>query len=102
MLKIRLQRIGRKNDPVFRAVLTDSKNGTKSGKFLEILGSYNAKAGEVKLDGERIKHWISKGAQTSGTVHNFLVHQKVISTKKINVLPKKKPTVSRKEAKAKK
>ena len=44
MLKIRLQRIGRKNDPSFRAVLTDSKNSTKSGKFLEIVGTYNPKA----------------------------------------------------------
>jgi ribosomal protein S16 len=45
MLKIRLQRIGRKNDPAFRAVLTDSKNSTKSGKFLEIVGTYNPKQG---------------------------------------------------------
>jgi hypothetical protein len=45
---------------------------------------------------------MSKGAQTSGTMHNFLVHDKVIEGKKINVLPKKKPTVKRKELKAKK
>ena len=102
MLKIRLQRIGRKNDPAFRAVLTDSKNSTKSGRFLEILGTYNPKAGEAKFDGEKIKYWVSKGAQLSDTIHNFLVHQKVIEGKKINVLPKKKPTLKRKELKAKK
>ena len=102
MLKIRLQRIGRKNDPSFRAVLTDSKNSTKSGKFLEILGTYNPKAGEKKLEVERIKYWMSQGAQCSGTMHNFLVHDKVIEGKKINVLPKKKPTQKRKELKAKK
>lgn len=102
MLKIRLQRIGRKNDPSFRAVLTDSKNSTKSGKFLEILGTYNPKAGEKNLNADRIKYWISKGAQTSGTMHNFLVHDKTITGKKINVLPKKKPTVKRKDLKAKK
>lgn len=102
MLKIRLQRIGRKNDPSFRAVLTDSKNSTKSGRFLEILGTYNPKAGEKKLDTERMKYWMSKGAQCSGTMHNFLIHDKVIAGKKINVLPKKKPTVKRKELKAKK
>ena len=50
MLKIRLQRIGRKNDPAFRVVLTDSKNSTKSGRFLEILGTYNPKAGEKNLE----------------------------------------------------
>jgi len=102
MLKIRLQRIGRKNDPAFRAVLTDSKNSTKSGKFLEILGTYNPKAGEKALNTERIKYWMSKGAQVSDTMHNFLVHDKVIEGKKVNVLPKKKPTKKRKELKAKK
>ncbi len=102
MLKIRLQRIGRKNDPAFRVVLTDSKNSTKSGRFLEIVGTYNPKAGETKFDTDRIKHWMGKGAQVSDTVHNFLVHQKVLDGKKKNVLPKKKPTLKRKELKAKK
>ena len=102
MLKIRLQRIGRKNDPSFRAVLTDSKNSTKSGKFLEILGTYNPKAGEKSLKADRIKYWMSQGAKCSDTMHNFLVHDKVIEGKKKNVLPKKKPTVKRKELKAKK
>ena len=102
MLKIRLQRIGRKNDPAFRAVLTDSKNSTKSGRFLEILGTYNPKAGETKFDGERMKYWVSKGAQLSDTLRNFLIHQKVIEGKKVNVLPKKTPTLKRKELKAKK
>ncbi len=102
MLKIRLQRIGRKNDPSFRAVLTDSKNSTKSGKFLEILGTYNPKAGEKNLNNDRIKYWMSQGAKCSDTMHNFLVHDKVIVGKKVNVLPKKKPTQKRKELKAKK
>lgn len=106
MLKIRLQRIGRKNDPSFRAVLTDSKNSTKSGKFLEILGTYNPKVGEKNLNKnfqtDRIKYWISKGAKCSDTMHNFLVHDKVIEGKKVNVLPKKHPTQKRKELKVKK
>ncbi|MBP9802817.1 MAG: 30S ribosomal protein S16 [Candidatus Pacebacteria bacterium] len=102
MLKIRLQRIGRKNEPSFRVVLTDSKNAAKSGKFLEIVGSYNPKAGETIFKTDRIKHWIKNGAQISDTVHNFLVSQKVIEGKKKNVLPKKKITLKRKEAKAQK
>lgn len=91
MLKIRLQRVGRVNVPTFRVVLTDSKNSTKSGKFLEILGTFDPvnEVKEVKAD--RIKHWMSKGAQVSDTVHNFLVGKKIISGKKINKLPKKKP-----------
>jgi small subunit ribosomal protein S16 len=78
MLMIRLQRIGRKNDPAFRVVLTDSKNSTKSGKFKEILGSYNLKKGEVLFKADRIIYWMSQGAQVSDTVHNFLVQQKLI------------------------
>jgi small subunit ribosomal protein S16 len=90
MLKIRLQRIGKKNDPFFRVVLTDSKNSTKSGKFLEILGNYNTKAGKTDFKSDKIKYWISKGVKLSGTVNNFLVRQKIISGKKVNVSPKKK------------
>jgi small subunit ribosomal protein S16 len=100
MLKIRLQRIGRKNDPSFRVVLTDSKNSTKSGRFLEILGTYNPKAGETKFEVDKIKKYVSQGAQLSDTMHNFLVHSKAIEGKKRNVLPMKKPTVKRKERKA--
>src|SRR6185436_4942040 len=97
MLMIRLQRVGRKNDPSFRAVLTDSKNSTKSGRFLEILGTYNPKEGQTHFETERMKHWIAQGAKLSDTMHNFLVHAKAIEGKKINVLPKKKPTQKRKE-----
>jgi small subunit ribosomal protein S16 len=99
MLIIRLQRIGRKNDPSFRVVLTDSKNAAKSGKFLEILGAYNVKKGDVIFKAERINHWISCGAQTSKTVHNLLVHNKIIKGTKKNVLSKKSPTKARKELK---
>ncbi len=102
MLKIRLQRIGRKNEPMFRAVLTDSKNSTKSGRFLEIVGTYNPKAGETSFKADRVKYWISKGAQLSDTMHNFLVHNKIIEGKKVNSLSKKKPTLKRKELKTKK
>jgi len=91
MLKIRLQRVGRKNDPSFRIVVTDSHNGPKSGRFLEILGSHNARFGKPQIKGDRVKHWISQGAQVSDTVHNLLVNEKVIEGKKVNVLPKKSP-----------
>ena len=92
MLKIRLQRVGRKHEPTFRLVLTDSKNSTKSGRYLENLGNYDSRHGEssnFKVD--RVTYWMSKGAQLSGTVHNMLVSKKVITDKKINVLPLKKP-----------
>jgi len=100
MLKIRLQRVGRTNIPTFRVVLTDSKNSTKSGRFLEVLGSYDPRDDKSKIvDGDRVKHWISKGAKLSGTLHNFMVHTKVIDGKKINVLPKKRPIKKEEEVK---
>lgn len=94
MLKIRLQRVGRKHEPVFRLVLTDSKNSTKSGKYLESLGSFDARRGEKsEFKSERIKYWMDKGAQTSITVHNLLINKKVTSGKKLNALPLKKAIV---------
>ncbi len=98
MLIIRLQRVGRKNDPSFRVVVTDSKNGTRSGKYLEVLGSYDARKGKASLEKERISHWISMGAKTSGTMHNLLVSHKVVKGKKVNVLPQMKKVEAPKEA----
>ena len=93
MLTIRLQRTGRKNNPTFRVIVIDSKRGPKSGNVLEVLGSYEPKKGVREFKGERVTHWISKGAQTSGTIHNMLIDAKLVTGKKINVLPKKKPIV---------
>lgn len=92
MLIIRLQRVGRVHEPSFRIVLTDSKYGPKSGKAVEVLGSYDARKGKGTnhVDGEKVKYWISKGAKVSDTVHNYLVSEKILTGKKINVLPKNK------------
>lgn len=90
MLMIRLQRVGKKHDPSFRVVLTDSKNSTKSGKFTEVLGHYDARGRNTELNKDRIKHWLSVGAKTSATMHNLLVSNKVVDAKKVNALPKKK------------
>lgn len=99
MLKIRLQRVGRKNDPAFRVVLTDSKNSTKSGKFIKILGNYGIKQNTFTIDKEEVLKRIKEGAQVTDTVHNFLIREGVIEGKKRNVLPKKSKTTARKAAK---
>jgi len=92
MLIIRLTRIGKKNAPRYRVVLTEKTSAPKSGSFLEILGHYNPRQTkeedgkikkEIKLDAERIKYWLSQGAQVSATVHNLLVSEKVIEGGKI-------------------
>ena len=98
MLKLRLQRVGRKNDPSYRVVVTESQNGPQSGKFLEILGSYDARQGKPLLKGDRIKYWIEKGAQTSDTVNNMLVRFGVIEGKTVNNLPVKKAVEAKPEA----
>jgi len=96
MITIRLQRRGRKNDPSFRLIVVDSHRAAKTGDFLEIVGTYDARVDRVELKADHIKEWIKNGATVSDTVHNILVNQKVIEGKKINVLPRK--TVAQKNA----
>lgn len=92
MLKIRLQRVGRKHEPVFRVVVVDSHRGPKSGNFKEILGSYDPRdKARTQLKDERVKYWISQGAQLSGTVHNLFIDNQLVKGEKLNVLPKKSP-----------
>ena len=85
MLKIRLQRVGRKHEPSFRVVLTDSKNSTKSGRFAEVLGSYDPRKLADSLKADRIKHWLSQGARPTETVQNILIKHGVIRGKKAHV-----------------
>lgn len=65
--------------------------GPKSGRFLEKLGFYDPHTKQQTLNKERIEYWISKGAQVSESMHNMLINAKILSGKKINVLPKKSP-----------
>jgi small subunit ribosomal protein S16 len=92
MLKIRLQRIGRKNDPSFRVVCTDSQKGPKSGNNVEVLGSYDPKRSNTAIKGDRVKYWISQGAQVSDTVNNLLIKEGIIKAKKKHVSRGKKNT----------
>ena len=77
MLKIRLQRVGRTHEPTFRVVVTESQNSTKSGRFLEVLGNHDPRHKDMTaLDADKIKYWISKGAQPTPTMHNMLISKK--------------------------
>ena len=93
MLMMRLQRVGRKNDPAYRIVVTDKRTGVKSDKHVDRIGSYNPKMSTIILDKDKAKEWLAKGVQPSGTMHNILVSQGVLDAKKINVLPRKSPIV---------
>jgi len=89
MLKIRLQRVGKKNDPYFRLIVTPHTHKAKTGKPTEMLGSYNVQRGEYKFENDRIKYWLSVGAQLSPTVRNVLIDQKVIEGAKVRTLNSK-------------
>ena len=100
VLMIRLQRVGRKNIPTFRVVLTDKRNSTKSGKYLEALGAYDPRKDGIKqFKADRIKHWLSHGAQASLTVHNLLVDEKIVAGKKMDALPSRKKKEVKEEKK---
>ena len=88
MLKIRMQRIGRINMPSYRLIVVEHTESPKTGRFTDIVGTYNPRSKERKLDEAKIKEWMSKGAKPSDTVHNMLVSAGILKGKKINVLPK--------------
>jgi len=68
-----MKRTGAKNSPVFRIVVTDARS-PRDGRFIEELGTYwpEKRTDNVKLDLERAKYWVSKGAQPSDTVASFI------------------------------
>jgi len=75
-LKIRLARGGAKKRPVYRIVLADSRN-PRDGRFQEKLGSYNPllpreHEERVRLNEDRIRHWLGQGAQPTDRVAKFL------------------------------
>lgn len=97
---MRLQRIGRKNNPSYRVVVTDARNAAKRGTHVDHIGSYDPKGGKFQIDAEKAKYWISKGVQPSDTIYNFLVGEKIIEGRKKNVLPKKSPVIDEAKIKA--
>ena len=73
MVKIRLQRVGSKNNAQYRVIAADSRS-RRDGRFIEILGQYQpvAKSQQVVLKEERIIEWLGKGAQPTDTVRDLL------------------------------
>jgi len=100
MLMMRLNRVGRKNNPAYRIVVVDKRTSTKSSKTIDLLGSYNPKLGQISINSEKAKHWLAHGVQASDTVHNMLISQKVIEGKKRNALPRKTPIIDEAKIKA--
>jgi len=90
MLVIRLLRVGKKNQPFFKIVITDKSNPPRGGRFVEEVGTYNPLTKEKTLKKERIQYWLSQGVQPSDTVHNMLVKEGILEGKKIPVHKKAK------------
>ena len=107
-VRIRLSRGGAKKRPYYRIVVADSRR-SRDGKFIDQVGTYNPMLNKdnpdrVKIDLEKAKEWISKGAQPSDRVKLFLsimgVGEKPIITEKSKQhLPKKKAQEKLKSAK---
>jgi len=90
MLKIRLQRIGKKKQAHFKVVVLEHTKKPQ-GKYLEQIGTYDPHAKVFKVASDRIDHWTSNGAQVSPTVNNLLVNHKIWDRPKVESWkPKKK------------
>ncbi|PJB98793.1 MAG: 30S ribosomal protein S16 [Candidatus Nealsonbacteria bacterium CG_4_9_14_0_8_um_filter_36_17] len=90
MLVIRFLRVGKKNQPSFKIVVTDKRESSTTGRSVEEVGFWNPLTKEKVLKSERIKYWLSVGAKPSPTVFNLLVSEKIVEGKKIDVHKKPK------------
>lgn len=79
MLKLRLRRMGAKRQPSYRIVVAESSS-PRDGRFLETVGLYNPKTNPMTLrvDNERAKYWLDRGAQPTDTVRSLLVRVGVV------------------------
>ncbi|PIR41230.1 MAG: 30S ribosomal protein S16 [Candidatus Yanofskybacteria bacterium CG10_big_fil_rev_8_21_14_0_10_46_23] len=82
MLKMRLQRTGRRGKAYFRLVVTEHTT-RPGGRYLELLGSYDPHGKELRAKEDRIKYWAGKGAKFSPTLNNLLINKGVIQGEKV-------------------
>ena len=85
MLVIRLKRVGRKNQPSYRVIVSPKGAGGPKGQPVEYLGWLNPLKKTFELKKERIEYWISQGAKPSATIHNLLIKIGLIKGSKIAV-----------------
>lgn len=79
MVRIRLRRMGAKRRPFYRLVVAES-SAPRDGRFIEEVGTYDPtrQPAEVKIQEERVIHWIRQGAQPTDTVRSLLQHQGIL------------------------
>lgn len=94
MLAIKLAKTGKTNKKMFRVIISE-KGRDPYGDALEILGSYNPHSKELAIKADRVKYWLSKGAQMTATVNNLLIEKKVIEGEKATASKPKKASEKR-------
>ncbi len=104
-LKIRLARGGAKKRPFYRIVVAEATS-PRDGRFVERVGSYNPMlasehAERVVLNQDRIKYWLSVGAQPTDRVHLFLSRANLISEAKVTEKPVKSAPKKKAQERAK-
>ena len=72
-VRMRLTRVGSKKNPIYRVVVADGRS-PRDGKFIDIVGRYNPQTdpSTIDFDEDKVRDWLSKGAQPSGTVSRLL------------------------------
>jgi small subunit ribosomal protein S16 len=72
-VRVRLTRVGSRKNPIWRVVVADQRS-PRDGRVIETVGRYNAQTepSEIVLDEERLRHWLDRGAQPSGTVRKLM------------------------------
>ena len=72
-VRIRLTRVGARNNPMWRVVAADQRS-PRDGRFIDVLGHYNPQTdpSTIVLDEQKLRGWIERGAQPSGTVKKLM------------------------------
>jgi small subunit ribosomal protein S16 len=80
VIKLRLRRMGAKKRPSYRIVAADSR-APRDGRFIEVVGFYDplTDPATVKLNEERVRHWLGVGAQPTDTVRDIFVRQGLLA-----------------------
>ena len=94
MLAIKLAKTGKTNKKMFRVIISE-KARDPYGNVLEILGSYNPHSKELAVKADRIKYWLSKGAQMTATINNLMIEKKIIEGEKATASKPKKTSEKR-------
>jgi small subunit ribosomal protein S16 len=73
MVRLRLTRVGGKKDPIWRVVVADQRS-PRDGRVIETIGQYNPQTdpSTIRIDEERARHWLERGAQPSQQVSKLL------------------------------